>query len=139
VRGQPDRVTASEPESRAEAAEEQPTRRIKQAVSKRPYAPTSQGEPNPKKTKKESEAEASARMPEVIPPDAEGQEEEEEEEVAPILHPQGLRSRGSAILMEGEPTGEFTMAEGAERPEEVVERVEVEIPGVSTQPGASSA
>ena len=30
------------------------------------------------------------------------------------------------------------MAEGAERPEEVVEGVEVEIPGVSTRPGTSS-
>ena len=40
--------------------------------------------------------------------------------------------------MEGEPAGESTMAEGAERPEEVVEGVEVKIPGVSTRPGTSS-
>ena len=31
------------------------------------------------------------------------------------------------------------MAEGVERPEEVVERVEVDIPGVSIQPETSSA
>ena len=61
-------------------------------------------------------------MLEVIPPGAEKQEEEEEEEEAAVtLHPQGLRSRGPVILAEGEPAGESTMAEGAERPEEVVE------------------
>ena len=65
-------------------------------------------------------------MPEVIHPGAEEQgEEEEEEEAAPTLCPRGLRSRGLAILTEGEPAGESTMAEGAERPDEVMERVEL--------------
>jgi len=71
-------------------------------MSKRPRAPTSQGKPSLKKTKKRYEAEASARMPEVIPPDAEKQEEEEKEEAAPTLHPRGLRSRGPVILAERE-------------------------------------
>ena len=115
------RIAASELESRAEAAEGQPTRRIRQAVSKRHRASTSQGEPSSKKVKKGSEAEASARMPEVIPPGAEEQEEEEEEVAALTLCPRGLRSRGPAILAKGEPIGESTMAEGAERPEKVVE------------------
>ena len=57
-------------------------------------------------------------MPKVTPPVAEEQEEEEEEEeeeegeATPTLHPRGLRSRGPAILAEGEPAGEFAMAEG---------------------------
>jgi len=71
-------------------------------------------------------------LPEVIPPGAEEQEDEEEEEAVPTLHPRGLHSRGPAILTEGEPTGESTMAKGAKRLEEVVERLEVEILGVST-------
>ena len=77
-------------------------------------------------------------MPEVVPPGAEEHEEEEEEVAALTLCPRGLRSRGPAILIEGEPSSESTMAEGAERPEEVVEGVEVEISGVSTRPGTSS-
>ena len=56
-------------------------------------------------------------MPEVIPPRAEEQEEEEEEESVPTLRSRGLRSRGPAILAEGEPAGESVMAEGVERPE----------------------
>ena len=52
----------------------------------------------------------------------------------------GLRSRGPAILVEGEPAGEPVLAEGVERPEvDLVERDDVEILGVSTQPGPSSA
>jgi len=71
-----------------EAAEEHPVRRAQHVVSKRPRASTSQGKPSPKKAKKGSEAETSARMPEIIPPGAEEQEEEEEEEeAAPTLCP----------------------------------------------------
>ena len=81
-------------------------------------------------------------MPKVVPAGAEEQkeEEEEEEEAVPTLRSRGLCSRGPAILAEGEPAGESVMAEGVERPEvDLVERDDVEIPGVSTQPGPSSA
>ena len=57
-------------------------------MSKRPRASASQGEPNLKKAKKGSEAEALARMAEVLPPGAkeqEREEEEEEEEAVPTL------------------------------------------------------
>ena len=120
-------------ESGAGAAEGHPIRKAQQVVSKRPRASTSLGEPSLKKAKKGSEAEASARMPEVILPGAEEQEreeEEEEEEAVPTLRSRGLHSRGPAILAKGEPAGESTMAEGAKRPEKVVERFEVEILGV---------
>ena len=43
-------------ESGVEAAEEHSVRRARQVVSKCPHASTSQGEPNPKKAKKGSEA-----------------------------------------------------------------------------------
>ena len=57
-------------------------------MSKHHRASTSLGEPSPKKAKKGSEAEASARMPKEIPPGAEEHEEEEEEEKGiPTLHP----------------------------------------------------
>ena len=127
-------------ESGTGATEEHPVWRARQVMSKHPRASTSPGEPSSKKAKKGSEVEASARMPKIIPHGAEEQEvEEEEEEAAPTLRPRGLRSRDPTILAEGEPAGESAMAKGVERPEEVVERVEVEIPGVSTQPGTSSA
>jgi len=116
------------------AVEEHPIRRARHVVSKR-RASASQDEPSLKKAKKGSEAEVSARMPEKIPHDAKEQEEEVEEEAVPTLHPRGLRSRGTVILAEGEPTRQSIMAEGAKQPEEVMERVEVEILGVSTQPG----
>jgi len=67
-------------ESSVGAAKEHPVRRARQVVSKHPRASTSLGEPSPKKAKKGSEVETSARMPEVIPPVAEEQEREEEEE-----------------------------------------------------------
>jgi len=57
-------------------------------VSKCPRASTFQGEPSPKKARKRSEAEASARMPEIILPGAEEQEEEEEEEAAQHFVPE---------------------------------------------------
>jgi len=126
-------------ESDAGAAEDHPVRRARQVVSKHHGASTSLGEPSPKKAKKGSEAEASARMSEVIPPGAEEQEEEEEEEATPTLRPRCLHSKSPAILTEGDPAGESTIAKGVEWPKEVMERVEVEIPGVSTQPGTSSA
>ena len=53
---------------------------------KRPRASASQGEPSPKKARKESKAEVSTQMPEIIPPGTEEQEEEEEE-VVPTFRP----------------------------------------------------
>ena len=82
-------------------AEKHSVRNARQVMSKRPRASTSQGEPDPKKAKKGSEAEASARMPEIIPHGAKEQEKEEEEEAASTLRPRGLRSRGPAILAKG--------------------------------------
>jgi len=123
--------------SRAAAPKEQPAKKSRRAVSKRSHGSTSKGEPIPKKARREPEAEAS--MPEVVPSGVEGQREEEEEEI-PLLHPRGLRSRGPMILEEGELAGEPIMAEEAERPEvDLVGRDDVEIPGVSTQPGSSSS
>ena len=108
-------------------------------MSKRSHGSTFKGEPILKKARREPEAEAS--MPEVVPSGVEGQreeEEEEEEEEIPLLHPRGLRSRGPVILEEGELAGEPVMAEEAERSEvDLVGRDDVEIPGVSTQPGSS--
>jgi len=72
-------------ESGAGAAKEQPTRRIRQVVPKRPRASASQGEPSPKKVRKGSEAAVSAQMPEIIPYGTEEQEEEEEEEEAVLV------------------------------------------------------
>ena len=129
---------ASRLESRAGAAKEQPTRRTRQAVPKRPRASASQGEPSQKKGRKESEAIASAQMPEINSSGTEEQkEEEEEEETASSLRPRGLRDKGPAVWAKEEPTGQFTVVEGhvvAEQPEEVTERVEVEI---LSQPGVS--
>ena len=71
----------------AGAAEEHPVRRTRHAMPKHPRAFTSQGEPSPEKARKESEAEVSARMPEIIPPGTEEQEEEEEEEAVLTLRP----------------------------------------------------
>ena len=86
-------------EYEAGAAEEHPIRRTQHVVPKRPRAPASQGEPSPKKARKEFVAEASARMPKVNPPGAEELEgEEEEEEAIPTIRLRGLRSRGPAIL-----------------------------------------
>ena len=111
-------------------------------MGKRPRGSTSQGEPNPKKARRESEAEVLIQMPKVVPAATEEQEEEEEEEEEAVLtlRSRGLRSRGPAILAEGEPVGEPVMTEKVERPEvDLVERNDVEISGVSTQPGPSSA
>ena len=102
-------------ESGAGAAEEHPVRRTRHVMPKRPRASASQGEPSPKKARKGSEGEASARMPKIIPPGTEErEEEEEEEEVVLTLRPRGLHSRGPAILAEGEPAGQSVVAEGAE-------------------------
>ena len=50
-----------------------------------------------------------------------------------------LRSKGPAILKEGELVGDPVVAKEVERPEvDLVERDDVEIPGVSTRPGPSS-
>jgi len=108
-------------------------------MAKRSRASSSKGEPIPKKATRESEAEAS--MPEVVPPGVgeHGEEEEEEEEV-PVLRFQGLRNRGPVILEEGELTGEPVIDEEVERPEvDFVRKDDIEILGVSTQPGPSSA
>ena len=53
-------------ESGVGAAEERPVWRTRHAVPKRSRAFASHGEPNLKKVKKRSKAEASARMPEII-------------------------------------------------------------------------
>ena len=100
-------------------------------MAKHSHGSASQGEPRSKKARKGSEAEAS--MPEVVPSGAEKQEEKEEEEEEEV------RSRGPALLAEGESVGEPVMAEEVERPEvDLVGRDDVEISGVSTQPGPSS-
>ena len=80
-------------------------------------------------------------MPKVVPPGIEEQgEEEEEEEEVPILRSRGLCSTGPVILEEGELAGEPIMAEEVERPEvDFVRKADVEILGVSTQAGPSSA
>ena len=84
-------------------------------------------------------SEAKASMPEVVPAGAEQGEEEEEEEEVPVLRSRGLRSRGPVILEEGELAGEPVMAEEVERPKvDLVRKDDIEIPGVSTQPGPSS-
>ena len=76
--------------------------------------------PSLKKTRKGSEAEVSAQMPEIISPGNEEQEEEEEEDAVLAFRSRGLRSRGPAVLAEAEPAGQSTVAEGtviAEQPE----------------------
>ena len=80
-------------------------------------------------------------MPKVVPPGVEEQgEEEEEEEEVPVLRSRGLRSRGPVILEEGELANEPVMAEEVERPVvDLVRRDGIEISGISTQPGPSSA
>ena len=80
-------------------------------------------------------------MPEVVPSGVEVQgEEEKEEEEVPILRSLGLHNRGPVILEEGELAGEPAMAEEVERPKvDLVRKDDVEISGVSTQPGPSSA
>ena len=107
-------------------------------MSKCSHGSASKDEPIPKMARRESEAEAS--MPEVVPSGVEGQrEEEEEKEEIPLLRPRGLHSRSPVILEEGELVGEPIMAEEAERFEvDLVGRDDVEILGVSTQPGSSS-
>jgi len=119
---------------------EQPAKKSQRAVAKRSCGSAAQGEPRPKKAKKGSEAEVS--MPKVVPAGAEEQEEEEEQEEGRVLtlRSRGLRSRGPVILAEGRPVGEPVMAEEVEHPEvDLVGRDDVEIPGVSTQPGSSSS
>ena len=79
-------------------------------------------------------------MSEAVPSGVEEQrEEEEEEEEIPLLRPRGLRSRGPVILEEGELADEPATIEEADQLEvDLVGRDDVEIPGVSTQPGSSS-
>ena len=108
-------------------------------MAKRSRSSASKGEPLPKKARRESEAEAT--MPNLVPPGVEEQrEEEEEEEEVLVLRSRDLRSRGPVILEEGEFANEPIMAEDVERPKvDLVRKDDVEIPGVSTQPGPSSA
>jgi len=123
---------------RAAAPKEHPAKKSRQAVSKRSHGSTSKSEPIPKKARREPEAGAS--MPEVVSSGIEGQrEEEEEEEEIPLLLPRGLCNRGPMILEEGELADEPATAEETERPEvDLIGRDDVEIPGVSSQPGSSS-
>ena len=65
-------------EPRAAAPREQPARRHRRAVPKRPHGSTSTVEPTPKKARRDSAAEAS--MSEAVPFGVEEQREEEEEE-----------------------------------------------------------
>ena len=58
----------------------------------------------PEESKKRFEAAVLAQMPEVLPYGIEEQEEEEEE-AASSLRPQGLRSRGPAVLAEAKSAG----------------------------------
>ena len=127
-------------EPRAAAPREQPARRRRQAVPKRPYGSTSTIEPGststvelaPKKTRKDLGAEAS--MSEVVTSGvAEQREEEEKEDEIPLVRPRGLRSRGPAILEEGDLADDPTATDEAEQLEaDLVGRNDVEIPGVST-------
>ena len=84
-------------------------------MAKHPRGSTSQGVPSPKKVRGRSEAEVLTQMPEVVLPGVEEQEEEEEEEeeAVPSLHSHGLRSRGPAILVEGEHVGEPSWLKGS--------------------------
>ena len=59
--------TGAAPESESGAAEEQSTRRTRQAVLKRPWAFASKGERSQKKAIEGSEAGASTQVPEIIP------------------------------------------------------------------------
>ena len=107
-------------------------------MHKRPQGSTSTIEPAPKKTRRDLAAEAS--MSEAIPSGVEEQREEEEEDSAPLVRTRGLRSRGPAFLEEGELADEPLLLDEAEQLEaDLVGRDDVEIPGVSTQPGSSSA
>jgi len=114
------------------APEGQPAKKSRQAMAKRFRGSASKGEPILKKARRESVAEA--LMPKVVPPGVEenGEEEEEEEEVL-VLCSHSLRSRGPVILEEGELADKPIVAEEVKRPE-----VDIEIPGISTQPGPSS-
>ena len=84
-------------------------------------------------------------MPEVLPSGTEEHEEEEKEETVSSLPPQGLRSRGPAVLAEVKSVGQSIVVEGAvvaEQPEEVTERAKVKVPsqtGVLIQLTAFSA
>ena len=107
--------TAPGSESGAGAAEEQSTRRTRQAVPKWPGASAFQGELSQKKVRKGFEAAASAQMPEIIPSGIEEkkkEEDEEEEEMVSALHFRGLRCRGPAVLADVELACLFAVAEG---------------------------
>ena len=79
-------------------------------------------------------------MPEVVPSSVEEQrEEDEDEEEILLLRPRGLRSKGPVILEERELAGGPAMAEEVKQREvDLVGRDDIEILGVSTQPGPSS-
>jgi len=90
-------------ESGAKAAKEQPTKRTRQVVPKRPRASAFKGEPSQKKIRTGSEAAPSTQTPEKIPSGTKGQEEEEEkEEAISALRPRGLLSKGPAVLLKVE-------------------------------------
>ena len=102
-------------------------------------------EPAPKKARRDLAAEVSLSA--AIPSGVEEQiEEEEDEDNVPLIRTRGLRSKGPVILEEGEFTDEPTVADeptaadDAEQFEaDLMSRDDVEIQGVSTQPGSSSA
>jgi len=123
----------------------------RQAVRKRPQGSTSIVEPAPKKIRRDLAAEVF--LSEAIPSGVEEQkEEEEDEDNVPLIRTRGLRSKGPVILAEGEFANEPTAAvepaaadepiavDDAEQLEvDLMSRDDVEIPGVSTQHGSSSA
>jgi len=67
-------------------------------------------------------------------------EEEADKDDAPLVHVRRLRSKGLRIAEEGEPADKPTAADEAERIEvDIMSGGDVEILGVSAQPGSSSA
>ena len=83
---------------------------------------------------------AEVSLSEAIPSGVEEQREEEKEDNAPLVSTRGLCSRGPAFLEEGELADEpLTIDEAEQLEADLVSRADVEIPGVSIQPGSSSA
>ena len=84
---------------------------------------------------------AEVSLSEDIPAGVEEPREEEADEDDALLVPaRRLRSRGPRIVEEAEPADEPTAADEAEQFEvDIMSGGDVEIPGVSSQPGFSSA
>ena len=126
-------------ETRRVSREEPRAAKGRQAARKRPQGSTSTVEPAPKKVRRDLAAAVSPS--EDIPSGVEEQREEEgDEDDAPLVRTRGLRSRGPMILEEGEFADKPTTTDEAEQFEaDIMSGGDVEIPGVSTQHGSSSA